>query len=442
MKKIIEFRDKLNSISPSMCLAKWQQVTLHLQTGKTHSCHHPSPHKIPLDEIQKDVKALHNTEYKKQQRLLMLSGKRPEECGYCWKVEDSDTTGNVFSDRITKSIDSWAVPYFDKVAMSQFNENVNPSYLEVSFSNVCNFKCSYCSPEISSKWLEEINHYGPYPTSTKFNNLEWLKNTDSLPILEKDNNPYVDAFWKWWPELYPELKVLRITGGEPLLTKHTFAMLEYILKNPRPDLELNVNSNLCVPKIQFQKFLCLIEEIVKTNSVKSFKLYTSCEATSKRAEYIRYGLNYQQWIDNCYEYLKLLPESKLTIMSTYNALSVFDFENFLNDVIQLKTLTKNVGIDVSYLRWPEHLSIQILTEDFLEIIKGHAEFMIKNNNYFENHEINRMNRAVAVFLNNNDFSLEQNRKDFMLFLKEHDSRRGTDFLSTFPELEEFCKLCR
>ena len=32
-----------------------------------HSCHHPPTHKIPLDEIKANPKALHNTQYKKQQ---------------------------------------------------------------------------------------------------------------------------------------------------------------------------------------------------------------------------------------------------------------------------------------------------------------------------------------------------------------------------------------
>jgi hypothetical protein len=49
---IIFSRDKINAISPSFCAAKWQQVTMHLQTGHTHSCHHPQTHKIPLIELE------------------------------------------------------------------------------------------------------------------------------------------------------------------------------------------------------------------------------------------------------------------------------------------------------------------------------------------------------------------------------------------------------
>ena len=70
-KKVIEI---LNSVSPSFCLAKWHQLTLYLQNGFNHSCHHPSPHKVPLLELETNFKALHNTQYKKQQMQKMLDG--------------------------------------------------------------------------------------------------------------------------------------------------------------------------------------------------------------------------------------------------------------------------------------------------------------------------------------------------------------------------------
>jgi hypothetical protein len=39
-------KDLLNSTGPGFCLAKFTQGTLHLGTGMTHACHHPSPHEI------------------------------------------------------------------------------------------------------------------------------------------------------------------------------------------------------------------------------------------------------------------------------------------------------------------------------------------------------------------------------------------------------------
>ena len=93
-------KDKLDNTGCGMCLAKWTQTTIYLHNGHTHSCHHPRTHKIPLTELNKNPTALHNTKYKKLQRKTMLKGGRPEECDYCWNVEDNSEE---FSDRIYKS---------------------------------------------------------------------------------------------------------------------------------------------------------------------------------------------------------------------------------------------------------------------------------------------------------------------------------------------------
>ena len=174
-KSLDETKKALDSVSKTFCLAKWFQTTVYLQNGYNHSCHHPSPHKIPLQEIQVNYKALHNTKYKKEQMQKMIDGIRPEECGYCWKVEDMENEH--ISDRFYKSSKSWALPRLEEAVNIGTNDH-EPGYLEVSFSNVCNFKCVYCSPEISSMWYKEIAKFGPYPTSKMFNNFGYLRNTN------------------------------------------------------------------------------------------------------------------------------------------------------------------------------------------------------------------------------------------------------------------------
>ena len=61
-------KSKLDGVGCGFCLAKWSQVTIHLDKGLTHSCHHPSPHKIPLRELKNNPSALHNTRFKKKKR--------------------------------------------------------------------------------------------------------------------------------------------------------------------------------------------------------------------------------------------------------------------------------------------------------------------------------------------------------------------------------------
>ena len=450
-----KFSNRLDAISSSMCFAKWKQVTLHLQTGHNHSCHHPKTHKTPLEELKINPSALHNTEFKKQQRELMLNGQRPSECDYCWRVEDSSPNKEVLSDRYTKSYEPWAQDYQNEIVKTG-KENINPSYLEVSFSNVCNFKCSYCAPEISSKWMEEIKQYGAYPTSTNFNNLENVIKQDKMPIPHKDPNPYVDAFWQWWPELYKDLRVFRITGGEPLMTKNTFKVLDYIIENPNPNISININSNLCVTKDILDRFIEKVKRIQGENMIAQFQMYTSCEAKGARAEYIRHGLDYNQWLDNCRRVLAEIPKSKLTNMATYNALSVTSFQEFMQDWLQLRREFMSgpdrrnpISLDVAYLRWPWHQNIHILPKPYKKMIESQVTWMYQNKevgdwpplcgNGFYDHEINRMKRIHYVAKQGADqsFNVEQAQKDFVKFVDEHDRRRGTNFLETFPEMYGF-----
>lgn len=443
-------KKQIDDISPSFCVAKWKQVTMHLHNGHTHSCHHPNPHLVPLDEIKDNPTALHNTNYKKSQRKLMLEGIRPSECQYCWNVEDS---GDPFSDRIYKSAETdWARPYIQDIVSKPWDDNVDPSYVEVSFGNVCNFKCSYCSPQVSSQWMEEIERHGAYPTSTSFNSLDWLKNQNAMPIPNKDENPYVDAFWEWWPNMYNNLKHFRITGGEPLLNKNTFKILDYIIENPNTNLEVSINTNMNPPPEVFAKFLEKIKIIVEENKVKKFKIFTSAEAHGAQSEYIRHGMNYQTWLDNIHKTFEYVPNIKFTIMSTYNIFSLPSYTLFLKDVLDIKRkyIQSNIKdspmmIDITYLRYPQHQTVFLIDDQkHLDMIQEQIDFIFANlesktrpyDGFFE-FEGNKLKRILNMLneqKTNND--TKKMKKDFIVFVDEHDRRRGTNFLETFPELNE------
>lgn len=431
----------INSVSPSFCSAKWLQTTLYLQNGYNHSCHHPSPHKIPAEEIRDNPAALHNSKFKKEQRLKMLNGQRPSECDYCWKIEDLNK--DYFSDRHYKTSDYWAWDRLHEVRKTDPASDINPSYLEVSFSNVCNFKCTYCSPEVSSKWMEEIERFGPYPTSTSNHDLNWLKQVGKFPYKNSDDNPYVEAFWKYLPDIYGNLRVLRVTGGEPLLSKDVWKLFEYIQYNPNRNLELAINTNLCVDSKLIDKFIETINDLKEY--VGRIDVYTSLESVGEQAEYSRYGLNYTQWSNNIN---KVLSETDVTvnIMTTINALSVTTTVEFLNDVMALReqyneTPAHNrIPISINYLRWPTHLSVNVLPIELRKQYRDHilttSEQWLKYNNtgaarlYLE--EWDQIKRFCDYLVTE-----QQNPTDFFKFIDEIDKRRNTNFVTAFPELKDF-----
>lgn len=445
-----KINEQINQVSPSFCVAKWKQVTMHLQNGQTHSCHHPDTHSVPIAEIVIDSSALHNTNYKKQQRKMMLEGQRPPECSYCWRVEDAGQ----LSDRTFKSADHWAYPNISDIVKQPWDADTDPSYVEVSFSNVCNFKCSYCAPHISSQWMEEVERYGPYPTSHRYGNIEWLKKGNKMPIPNNQPNPYVDAFWEWWPKLYRSLKTFRITGGEPLLSKNTFKVLDYINENPNPDLDFSVNTNLNVPEELLTKFIEKMKDIQRNKKVKSFILYTSAEAHGEQCEYIRFGMDYNMWIKNLHRVIVEIPNSAVSVMSTYNILSIPSYSRFLQDILDIRKIyaTKALAIhrpaltlDIPYLREPRHQTAYLIPENLLHYVDEQIAFMEKNKDLtnhmvgFKEPEIYKLTRIRSVIeeeLKNPTKDITTLRKDFVAFVQEHDRRRGTNFVNTFPELKE------
>jgi len=443
IQKLKAKRDIINKISPSFCSAKWLQTTLYLQNGYNHSCHHPAPHKIPLEEVLQDPAALHNSRFKKEQRKKMLNGERPRECSYCWNLEDLPEEH--FSDRHYKTADSWSWPRLTEIANSDWKNNINPSYLEVSFSNVCNFKCSYCSSEISSKWLEEIKQNGEYNTSRANHNLDWLKNSGRFPYKNREKNPYVEAFWKWFPDILSDLKVFRITGGEPLLSKETWKVLDYVEIHANKPIDIAINTNLCVDDKLIDQLINKFEKLKSKGH--SCEVYTSLESTGKKAEYSRYGLNYNQWCNNL---RKILKNSTLTvpIMTTINILSITDFEKFIDLIIDFRKefnsspAINRIPVSINQLHWPPYLSVSVIPQEIRNSLANniieHCNKLLKYNNgnsierlYLEEYDqIKRLCRSMQMSVTN-----DTDKKDFINYIREYDSRRNLRFEQVFPELK-------
>jgi organic radical activating enzyme len=409
-----DIKSQLDSVGKGFCLAKWTNSTIHLGIGKTHSCHHCGVHSISKEEIAIDVSALHNTSYKKQQRQLMLKGQRPEECGYCWNVEDNS---DIYSDRILMSgkDDSW--PYLDQIKRT---DTFDPTYLEISFSNVCNMKCSYCGPSFSSQWYSEITTHGPYPTSRGYNYI-----VDQQ--LKENDNAYIEAFWKYLPTVYKNLHTLRITGGEPLLSKNTFRLLDYIASHPNEHLSLTVNTNLNVDETTVLDFI----ELCKKLPIKKINIATSNESTGKKAEYARHGLSYQSWYNNCHRVLDTSDKINLHIMSAYNVLSVTSFTDFLKDIAKLENRYARVFQSVTYVRDPDFMQASLLPTTWRPYLEESLSLIQSE---FNTEAADRFKHVLASF--DNKIDCQRKIDDLGIFLKEHDRRRGTDFIQVFPEYVE------
>ena len=442
-------KQELEKISPTMCLAKWNQVSLHLPTGLTNSCYHPPLHEIDADSLASNPAALHNTAEKIAQRKLMIAGERPAGCSYCWKMED---TGEM-SDRHYRSGEPWAMEDLEKIRADPFSTTHIPRYVEVNFNNACNLKCSYCSPQFSTTWGKEIDRYGAYPTTPTHNAPEHFQGRRT-PIPNRDNNPYVEAFWKWWPTVYPHLKHFRMTGGEPMMDVNTYKVFDYIQFHPKKDLHLNVTSNMCPPDSKLKdKYFDMVKRLCVDECIEHFMQFVSVDAHGPRGEYIRHGMNYNKVIDNVHEFLDRIPgRNSVTFIITYNNLSVTSIDKLLKDIQLLRkkhsTTYQRVWFDIPLLRQPAWQQITLLPESYQQIHQENIEWMRANSgedqkdySLFKDFEIQKMQRNLTYWQKNHANTNEQ-KKNFYAFFNEHDRRRSTSFLKTFPEMREFWEECK
>lgn len=432
----------------AMCLAKWKQVSLHLPTGLNNSCYHPPLHAIDSNAVAIDPSALHNTAYKKEQRKIMLKQERPAECSYCWSMEDNGK----LSDRHYRSGEPWAAKDFTAIMNSTGEEDVVPSYVEVNFNHACNLKCSYCSPQFSSSWQQEVEQLGGYPTSTTHNDPAHFVGRNR-PIPVRDHNPYVDAFWQWWPTLYPELEHFRMTGGEPMLDKNTYRVFDYVLANPSPKLHLNVTSNFSVDEKSWQKYLGYVKQLCEGEQIEHFMQYVSLDAWSTQAEYIRNGLDFALLWDRVNQFLTEIPgRNSITFIVTMNNLSVTTLDALFAGILGLRqiysTTYQRVWFDTPVLRTPTWQRLDILPESYADRLEHLWAWMLKQQETadnpfkgFKDYEIARLDRDIAWMREGQGKDHSQDQADFYRFFQEHDRRRGTNFLATFPEMSSWWTEC-
>jgi organic radical activating enzyme len=455
-------RDKLNKVGHGFCMAKWYHVSMHLHIGKNHSCYHPTPHKMSVEEIAVNPGALHNTKQKKLQRKTMLEGGRPSECSYCWAIED--LKGDNISDRHLRSSEYWAYDKIEETSKLDWDADVYPSYLELNFGNECQLKCSYCAPMASSSWFNETAKFGNWPLENRVNVGQYDIQSylpEGAMYKREEGNPYIEAFWKWFPEVYPHLHTLRFTGGEPLLSSNVFKVIDYIKENPRPDLQFNINSNMMVPMRNLSKFCLTVKDLVDNNKIKAVKIYTSVDTWGPQAEWIRNGLNLEKFSENIDYLMETVPNPKFGFMITFCLLAIPQFDKLLDKILELRRkynvniqegqlhYEQPVNFDTPYTIEPPHLTARIADDWMVEKLQSHLKYMhtlVDDNdvNKFSTMEYLKFKRVVE-WVETSRYEGEElaiNRRDFARFVDEHDRRRGTDWHAAFPELLDFYNMCK
>ena len=436
----LEFKHTvLDNLSASFCAAKWYNATIWLGSGQTTSCHHPPAHLVDRDAVTANPRLLHNTDQKKADRQQMINGERPPGCEYCWKIEDMGR--DAISDRVYKSR-IYPIEALHEARNTPYTKDVNLRTLEIAFDRTCQFACSYCNPAFSSTWVRDIKRNGPYTQLVSDGRNHFTHAHDSAQLYEYgESNPYIDAFFKWWEsDLHRTLQELRITGGEPLMSGHTWKLINWFKTNSgKSSTRLAINSNLGTQVD--------IDRLLDSTKGMAIDIYTSNEAVGLQAEYIRDGLVWDDWANNVERLLDSGQFRGIHVMCTINALCLSSLDQLLECIMnwKLEYGRDAVSFTLNILRFPSFQSPLVLPDNLRTEYKQRLVDWLSrwcDSEFIHEHEVNHTQRLIdyldVVKTPHSDaFDRPKLHNDFRQFYTQYDQRRSKDFHTAFPQLKEW-----
>lgn len=336
--------EKLDSISPSFCAAKWLMADFYLHTGTTSSCHLPTPDKIDLIAVKTNINRFNNTIEKIEQRSLMLVGEKPAKCSNCWQAEEINP--DAISERTM-----WSYRFKD-VDFTKLNldDTQQPLVVNVSFDTLCNFICSYCDASQSTSWKTDLLKNGPYkrikgdPRNTYIR----LGKTELV-----DNYDFIfDKFVEYIDSCLPSLQYLNCLGGEPLISPNFWKFIEILSQKDVSHLCLEVTTNLSnedalVKVLQYRQFF---KEIIFNVSVDN---------ASKSGEFLRKGLVWDTFADNINFLLQ--NNVKIKLLATIPGIALDQIIEFFDWFLALNS--NQCTLNLFRVRHPNFQSIQILPDN-------------------------------------------------------------------------------
>jgi organic radical activating enzyme len=396
------------------CQLKWTWSTVRLYDGSTSSCHRVDPDFI----TESTFSSFHNTPKKLADRKLMLDGQWPSGgCEYCQKIEDSGGS----SDRMFHT----SIPNLVPPELSDDPNSiiVTPRIVEVYFDNVCNMSCLYCWDGFSSKIQQENIKFGRFEKQGVIidNHARRVPNQRAL----------TQKFWEWFFDHHKQVRRLHVLGGEPFFQPQFDECLEFLDQNPCPDLEFNVVSNLKISETKLKKILGQIKQLLDDKKIKRFDLTASIDCFGPQQEYVRWGVDVEQWKKN-FDTVVNCDWIYLNFNQTLSGLTIKTIPELL-DFVNEKRALREIG---------HYFSTTVMTHEFLHpgiFGKGFFEkdfdIIISKmpEDTWQQKEAKKYMQGICQQLDSYDRDQTKINR-LSIFLTEMDRRRGTDWKITFPWL--------
>lgn len=306
----------------TFCSLPFKHLYTHTN-GTLKACCISGYFKNPISLKTQTIEEAYNSKEFRKLRLDLTNGVQNELCKICWDTERVGIESlrqnwrKELSSKHDMDTDGYITPNFE--------------YIDVRFSNLCNFKCIMCGHEYSSM------HY-----TDKHKELGIGK-----VINIKDG--FVD-------ELIPYIKNIKhiyFAGGEPLITKEHFELLSFLHKHNR-NISIIYNTNLSVIKYDVNDLFLLWKDF------KEVLVQVSLDGLYEKGEAIRIGLNTDKLINN----IKTLHDNniKTHISYTVGTYNVKDIYEFIEQLFELNLINNENELHINnFVTHPKKYSIKNLS---------------------------------------------------------------------------------
>lgn len=296
-----------------------------------------------------------NSDHMKSVRLRMMAGERLPECEVCdHKLLNTDVYRSYWNRLFQHKIDE----AFEKTDETGVTTMPTISF-DYRFNNLCNFKCRMCGDMLSSSWEAETRKHQDWTKKSS----PWMASPLREQIKKFQDTQVVQEFIDSIET--KQVREIYWCGGEPLMWDIHWKAMERIIELGFAD-EVYVRYNTNLSRTSFGKSN-LFDLLPHFND---WQICASMDGTGEVAEYIRDGLNYEQWLSNFKKGLALSTHPRqmrldftITLLGLLELKNMFDLSQELDTEILTKVMF-TFGNDelLSPLSLPRDLLHNILDE--------------------------------------------------------------------------------
>ena len=394
--------------SDQFCMIPW--IHMHgFPDGRAYPCCLSEP-QHPIGDLKKNtMREIWNQDPLKQMRVNMLNNKPCKECTKCYEQEKS----NLFSMRESSNKNfGHLVKLVDDTKPDGTQEDFKLRYYDIRFSNLCNFACRTCGSIFSSNWFKDEKAAG------------WDPQHPMVMYAGKDEHD----MWEQMQEHIPHLEQIYWAGGEPLIMKEHWKVLDELVKRKMFHVRLIYNTNFSELKFKGRDVL----EMWKLFDCVS--VGASLDGNYERGEYIRKGQNWKETVENRERMLKICPNVDFYVSSTVSMMNVLHITDFHREWVELGLL-RPMDWNINILQHPFRYRVDVLPQHLKEQAKAKLEEHIK---WLE--PLDTLSRATSGYKGIINFMMQQDGtnqlSEFFRNNNTIDRVRNEDFFKVFPELTD------